>query len=364
MSKAMRFVVAAAIASCVFVFAACGGGDSSTGGGTEASGGDTSGGGDVAAVKFDSVEAGLPESVPKPANCSGKTIGWLAPLNSNENISILSEALDAYASEVGADLILEDGEGDPDTQVSQFEQLLARQTDAILVFPLDANALRPLLKRAEGSGVPVIGAEVNLEDASRQPGYLAQVWQRRDELMYLQAKQMAEELGPGAKVGVIGSAIPVPSLKYAAERAEYWAEKFGLEVVARSDNTTDDISGGSTAMTEVLSKAPDVEGVLAYNEDSAVGAAATARSSGKSDIVLMGINGGSIGFDAVEDGRIDATVQIRTPSLGERMVYAACDAIEGKKIPPTILADEPRVVTAETIDEVPRNEEDLEAIGG
>ena len=84
-------------------------------------------------------------------------------------------------------------------------------------------------------------------------------------------------------------------------------------MLGRGDNPSDNESGGEQAMNGLLGKYPDIDGVLAYNDPSALGAAAASRANGRK-IAAVGLNGGSDGRAGVEHGRTAATIQNDYPA--------------------------------------------------
>jgi ribose transport system substrate-binding protein len=87
-------------------------------------------------------------------------------------------------------------------------------------------------------------------------------------------------------------------------------------VVGEQDDPSDDISGGQQAMSGLLGKFGTIDGVLAYNDESAVGAYTAMRSEGRKDFKVDGINGSSLGLSALESGRVSAIVQVDAVDQG------------------------------------------------
>lgn len=338
-------------------FAAACGDDDSGGSETTADGTTATEGGDAAEVEFVSIEQEVDECYVEPED-GDLTIGFSNPLDANETVNFEARAMQLEVEELGGKFINQDAGGDPDKQVSDIEQLVAQEVDALVVFPLDAKAVTPALKKAQDAGIPVLGIEMNLDSTDPGPGVDTQIWQGRDYASYLQAQAAAELMEPGATFAQIGFAVPVPTIEKSVERAAFWAEEYGLMTGPRADNQTDDIAGGEEAMTEILGQNPDIQGLIAYNEESATGAAAATRQQG-SDIPLVGNNGGSLGFQSVEAGTIDATVKFQVPDIGRCAVWGAYDLAQGTDVPETVIAPQPALITSETIADVPTWEDTL-----
>lgn len=356
----------------VLALSACGGGDDTTsGGGSEATeaeteaggGGEEEAGGEEASVTippFKSVEEEAATSYPEPKKGDFK-IAYMNPSPGNEFLKTLGNATKLEVEKLGGSYS-EVTAKEPNEQVTQMDQLLAQGVEGIAVFALDPKALAPEVEKAKKQGVKLVTIDFNLAETGLKglAGYESQVWQRRDYAAYLTAKYMAENLEPGSETGTIEFAIKVPSIVFSIERDVYWAEKMGLKNVGSSANKTDDIAGGEPAMTELLNQHPDIKGVMAYNDPSAIGAYAAARSAGVTDILFGGENGGSEAVSAIEGGRQTFSILLDVPSMGKGFAWGLYDLLQGTKVPPTVIAGEPVLLDEENVAEVPTWDETLE----
>lgn len=312
-------------------------------------------------------EAHFPTSFPLPKIVPGKhfTIGCENPVNAgNPTTTTFCEGVQAEAQALGMKYIGLDDNVSPEKQVSNFNQLVADGANGIVLYPLAPNSLQASLARAKKQGVVVVGLNVTLTGDSVPPGYAAQVWEGRDEEAYLSVAEMAK-LVPHGKVVIIGIAQPVPAIQYLVQRYEYWAKKFGLQVLGEAGNQTDDIAGGQLAMTGLLGKFGTINGVLAYNDESAVGAYTAARDEGRTGIKFIGINGSSIGLDAVRAGHVQAIVQVDAPNQGAQAAIAVYDELTKQGLPlPKVVMRGPRLITAANINSVSSWSQELASIRG
>jgi ribose transport system substrate-binding protein len=344
------FAVATALGAC---------GDDDDGG----SGGDSGGGGgssEVADVPFTgSLELDVPEGYPEPKPGQLR-LGFLNPLKANEFLNTLGRAMQLETEKLGGEFVELDAKGDVNTQVSQFNQLIAQKLDGIAVFALDPGSVAPAVKRAKAAGIPLVTIDLNFESTTDIDGFDSQVWQRRDEAAYLGAREMASQVGNGADVATIDFAVKVPSIVYSIDRANFWAQKFGLNVLGNASNPTDDIAGGEKAMTELLGKFPDITGVIGYNDPSAIGAASAARAQGNRDLTFGGQNGGSDALEAIRAGRLSYTAKLDPPSMGKAFAWGLYDINQGTDVPKTVKAGKPELVTDDNVDQVKSWDEQLE----
>lgn len=341
--------------------AACGGGGSSTSGGESKPSSNEEGGETAANIPpFEGVEDEAAESYPKPK--AGKhSLAFMNPQPGNEFLATLGTAMKLETEKLGG-TYTEVTAKEPNEQVTQMAQLVAQGVEGIAVFALDPRSLAPEVEKAKQAGVKLTTIDLNLEENGLKGlmGYESQILQRRDIANYLAAKYMAENLEPGAEVGGIDFAIKVPSIVYAIERAQYWSEKMGLTWVGVTSNKTDDVAGGEPAGTQLLNEHSGIKGVIAYNDPSAEGAYAAARSAGNTEVIFGGENGGSEARQAIENERQTFSVILDPPSMGKDFAWGLYDLLDGMKVPPTVLPKEPVLATKENVAEIPTWDEELE----
>jgi ribose transport system substrate-binding protein len=365
-SGTVRLVATGSLLSLALVMTACGSSDSKP-----SSGSSTGGSAAAEPVKaanaptdYFGPEKGKPAGygVPKKKDGAGLTFGYLNITSANETLNAIGKGFAAEGKAIGVKTIILDDQLKVDKQVSDFQQLLAQGVDGILVNPLDNKALAPLLKQAKAKNVPVIGMDITQGSAPLPEGYASQIWRGRDHEAFGQVKLVADAQ-PGAKVGAINIAQPVPGPLYQMKRVEtYWAQKFGLTVLGEQLNQTDDAAGGQLVANPLLSKYPDLNAFIAYNDPSAVGAVAAARANGRK-VVSVGDNGSSDGIDGVKNGILLGTFQQDSVGQGAMAILGLYDAATNQNmpLPPTILRVS-KLVTKDTVSGIATWEDQAKAI--
>jgi ribose transport system substrate-binding protein len=290
-----------------------------------------------------------------PTAVSGKhyTIGCQNPVGpGNETTKTFCDGVAAEASALKMRYIGLDDGLNLDKQVSNFNQLLAQGANATVIYPMAPDALRASLAKAKKQGVAVVGLNVTFTKSAKAAGYATQVWEGRDTEAYLSVAEMAK-LVPHGKVVIVGIGAPVPSIRYLTQRYRFWAKKFGLTILGEGDNATDDIPGGNKAMAGLLGKYSKIDGVLAYNDESAVGSYTAARTAGRTGIKFIGINGSSLGLSALRAGHISAVVQVDAVGQGAQAAAAAYDTLTKQGGPlPNVVVRAPQLITTANIGSV------------
>jgi ribose transport system substrate-binding protein len=257
----------------------------------------------------------------------------------------------AKAKGYGCTVVALDDALSPDKQVSNMQQLLGQNVNAIIFYPLDPRATAPVLRQAQREDVPVIAIDASFGDTKAVPLIATQVWQGRDIQAYLQANALADEK-PDANVGLIGIGIPVPAIKYLTQRQKHFVEEKGMTVVDTQDNPSDDVTGGEKAGNALLQRNQTVDSVIGYNDPSALGAVIAARATGR-DITVVGLNGSSDGIEGVKSGKLIATVQVDPIGIGSQTAVAAYSLITNQNTPlPPIVIRPGVLVTQDNVNDL------------
>ena len=301
------------------------------------------------APKFSGRESVLPVGYSQPSKSQKLRLAYLNPVGGNEALDAIGTAMQKATIKLGGTFISLDGKGSVDTQVSQLQQLIAQKVNGILVFALDPNAMKPALAQAKAAGIKLISIDENFVD-NNIGSYDSQIMQRRGEAAFIGAQKMTELAGAGATVGTMDFAIAVPSIVYSIAQAKKWAIAFGLKVAGNASNPSDDIAGGTTAGTQLLSKNPTMKGVIAYNDPSAIGASTAAKALGKTGLIFGGQNGGSDAFAAVKAGTINYTIQIADPSVGKYAAWGLYNLVQKRVVRKSVRADAPILITSANVD--------------
>jgi ribose transport system substrate-binding protein len=287
-------------------------------------GGATLGGAGTTAIgPYVGAERGLPLSMPKVTRKAGANvrIGFQVVADNESNVAAV-KLMQIEARRLGIDLMILYNHVRADKQVTDFDQMIAQRVNGIIFYPLDPRAVRPSIAKSKRARIPLFAQDAILPGEKAPADITSTIISGRDHQAYLQVKEMAR-IKPRAKIVVVGLGLPVAALEYYVRRVQFWARKAGLQVLGRVDNPTDNEAGAEQAMRSALGRYPDVEGIIAYNDPSALGAYAAARAAGKRSVLAIGNNGGSDGRAGVERGRLAATVQVDWPGMVVELMKGA-----------------------------------------
>ncbi|MDR1487676.1 MAG: substrate-binding domain-containing protein [Deltaproteobacteria bacterium] len=245
----------------------------------------------------------------------GSTVYYMS-----EFITLMVEGMKAEAEELGVELSILDAGNDASVQLNQVENLLTNKVDVVLVAAVDADAIVPALDMAENAGIPLTG--VNMLMNTDKPYYYA--GPNDVEAGELEAQYVVDALGGKGNVvileGPIGTSAQLqrlegnmnvlnkyPDVKILVQKPANWNREQAL-------NT----------MENWLQTYPDqIEGVIAHNDEMALGAIQALEAKGIR-IPVGSVDAIKDACQAIKDGRLDATVfqdAVLEGRLGVRVAY-------------------------------------------
>lgn len=305
------------------------------------------------------------ETAPEKNIGEGLTIGFVSITNcGNPTICALSNAFKAEAEALGAKgVVLEwSGAGSPvDAAITNMDQLVAQKVDAIAFWPLDPGSMKAPTQRANDAGIPVFAHDLYDTDNT---GVITSVTQGRE----LKAKQAAEllcrEKPDGGDVLYGNYALPAPTFNFLVAKFKEYLAKCSdgkLKVAEQFLNKTDDVAGSRTTAEPAIQSHPNVVGIDAYNDVTAIGASQAAESLGKRDqIWISGYNVAPDGVSALKAGRIDVSWDYQALVIGQILARTMIEYASGEnKEPPKVIMVWPKCYSVNTIDELATFEERL-----
>jgi ribose transport system substrate-binding protein len=280
------------------------------------------------------------------------TIGISNPQGAQPILKLTQDAFTAAAKRDGITVKALDAQLDPAKQVTDVDQLVAQKVDLLVVYPLDANSLKPALNRAKAAGIKVVGW-AGMASPDADPGVLSSNVDTGGS--YRGAKLLGDyvktQLDGKGKVLGVGLGVPVPALEsMLSQYKKNVTDGTDISWLGRIDNPTDDIAGGQKVVATALTKYQnDVQAIMAYNDSSAIGASVAAKAAGLSNVVIVGQNGDEDGIAAVKDGRISATVDLVPWRTGLILETVSKAILDGTKVPAYRVAPGPgRATTSPT----------------
>jgi len=259
-------------------------------------------------------------------------VGLITKTDTNPFFVKMKEGAEKAAKADGAQLVTAAGKFDGDNagQVTAIENMVASGVKGILITPSDSKAIVPAIAKARAKGVLVIALDTPTEPQSAVDALFATNNLNAGKLIGQYAK--AAMKGRTAKIATLDLA---PGVSVGVQRHNGFLEGFGAtdKDVACAQDTGGDQAKGQTAMENCLQKNPDINLVYTINEPAALGAYTALKAKGREkDVLIVSVDGGCTGTQAVKDGKIAATSQQYPLKMASQGVQAVVDyAKSGKK---------------------------------
>ncbi|MFI5819238.1 substrate-binding domain-containing protein [Streptomyces rishiriensis] len=255
----------------------------------------------------------------------------LSTLNNPFFVQIQSGAK-AEAKKLGVDLTVTDAQNDASQQANQLQNFTSSGYDSIIVNPVDSDAASNSVKAADKAKIPVIAVDRGVNKAAVD----ALVASDNVAGGELAARTVAEKLGGTGKIVILqGQAGTSAARERAAGFAQGLKAYPGIQVLAQQPADFDRTKG-LDVMSNLLQAHPDVQGVIAANDEMALGAIKALGAKAGKSVQVVGFDGTPDGLKAVEQGTLYASVAQQPSQLGKIAVDNALKALRGKKVEETV----------------------------
>ncbi|QIQ21547.1 ribose ABC transporter substrate-binding protein RbsB [Zophobihabitans entericus] len=247
----------------------------------------------------------------------------------------LKDGAQQKANELGYELIVLDSQNNPAKELANVEDLIVKGTRVILINPTDSDAVGNAVVAANKANIPVI----TLDRASNKGEVISHIASDNVAGGRVAGDYIVERLGSGAKViqleGIAGTSA-------ARERGEGFKQSMEANNITllASQPADFDRAKGMNVMQNLLTANPSVQAVFAQNDEMALGAMRAIQTAGRSaDIIIVGFDGTNDGIQAVERGRLAATVAQQPELIGSIGVETADQLLKNEPVAETIPVD-------------------------
>lgn len=262
-------------------------------------------------------------------------IGFSVMDLSNEYFVDLANGAQAYCDEMGYELIVSDPQSDTSRQVSNIENFIAADCDAILVAALDAESSEGIIGEAVAQGIPVITETTLVETATQG------VIMNEYDFGYALGEQAGKWISEHFEDGVAEFAIlNQPTLVQVIDRengirdgiAAYAPNAVEVATVAAWLNDS-----GMKAAEEILEAHPDCKVICGINDAGALGAMEAVIAAGKDadDFFIGGGDASTEALNRIKDGtiyRASVGFDVANATVGRILVEQAVKALNGEEL--------------------------------
>lgn len=262
-----------------------------------------------------------------------KSIGIVISTLDNPFFVDLKKGAEDKAKELDYSLIVLDSQNDAAKELSNVEDLIARNVACILINPTDSEAVVNAVKAANAKNIPVI----TLDRGANAGEIVTHIASDNIAGGKMAGEYIVEQLGGKGKVveleGIAGTSA-------ARDRGQGFNEAINaseIEVVAKQVADFDRTKG-LNVMENILQAQPELDAVFAHNDEMALGALVAIKASGR-DIKVVGFDAVDDAVKSVEEGDLLATVAQQPKLIGSMGVEMADKSLRGDTVESSIPID-------------------------
>ena len=248
----------------------------------------------------------------------------------------IADTMKAEGAKHGFEVVSYGAENDPAIQHKQVQDFIARKVDAIVLTPCNSRSVGATIREANEADIPVFTADIACLD--KGVSVVSHIATDNYGGGREAAKALIEALDGRGKVAIIDypevESVILRTRGFEDELAE---SKADLEIVQKVPGSGDREKSFKAAQ-DLLQSHPDLAGIFAINDPSALGAVAALEQAGKLEQVkVVGFDGQPDGKRAIKEGKIYAD-PIQFPDRIAIQTVETIDAyLSGEQVKPEVL---------------------------
>jgi len=228
------------------------------------------------------------------------------------------------------EVVRTNADDNPNTQVSNIQDLISRQVDCIIVAATSQDAVNPAIEAATSAGIPVVIQERDVTTDK----YTSFVNAKTKDIGILQAEAAAEMLGGKGNVVLLEGAAGVGAAEETRKGHEEVLAKYpDIKVLDTAYSGWDRATGKST-MEDWLQTYPEIDAVISDSGIQNMGAYEAVEAAGRTDEIKVW-TGDSLQawIRLVNEKSIPGAIVNRPLRFGAEAVDACANLLAGNDVP-------------------------------
>ena len=228
---------------------------------------------------------------------------------------------------------VEDAKGDVAQQLQQVQNFIGQGVDAIIVNPVDTNAVKPIVDLTTKAGIPLVF--INRKPATTLTGKMAFVGSDSELAGRLQMEALAKRMNYKGNVAILLGDLANEATRERTKGVEAIVAKYpGLKVVQKQTakftrNDAVDVT------SNWLTAGDDIQAIASNNDEMAIGAL-QALGKNPNNILVAGVDGTPDALQMIKNGKMVASVFQDAKGQGEGAVQTAVKLVKGEKVQPIV----------------------------
>jgi len=267
--------------------------------------------------------------LPVPVLAKDLQVGISMALFDDNFLTIVRNAMQTEMDKEQVKGQIEDAKGDVSQQLQQVQNFISQGVDAIIVNPVDTNAVKPIIDQASKAGVPLVF--VNREPEGPLSDKMAYVGSDSVLAGRLQMEALAKDMNYKGNVAILLGDLANESTRKRTAGVKAVVAKYpGLKVVQEQtakftrNDAVDVVSNWLTA-------GDDFQAIASNNDEMAIGAL-QALGKNQAHVLVAGVDGTPDALQMIKNGKMVATVFQDGQGQGKGAVQTAVKLAKGEPV--------------------------------
>ena len=285
---------------------------------------------------------------PIPALAANKplTIGFSQVGAESEWRTANTASIKAAAKQAGVNLKFADAQQRQENQVKAIRSFIAQRVDVIAFSPVVETGWETVLREAKNAKIPVILTDraVKVSDPSLYASFIGSDFVEEGRRAGRWLLEYAKK-NPGKPMNIVelqGTTGAAPANDRKKGFAEAIAANPTMKIIRSQTGDFTRAKGKEVMEAFLKSEGKNINVLYAHNDDMAIGAIQAIEEAGLKpgkDIVIVSIDGVRGAFEAMMQGKLNATIECN-PLLGPTLMQTAQAVVAGKPVAQRITVTE------------------------
>ncbi len=291
-------------------------------------------------------------------------IGVSMALFDDNFLTVLRNGMDAKGKELGVSLQIEDAKNDVAKQLDQINNFIASGVSAIIVNPVDTSATQAMTDAAAAANIPLVFVNRQPINVDTLPDNQAFVASNEVDSGTLETIEVCHQLKAAGKdkasvYVMMGELSNQAAVQRTADIHDVMAAgKCEVELTIIDEQTANwSRDQAQSLMTNWLSSGTPFDGVIANNDEMAIGAIQALKAAGvdMATVVIGGVDATQDALAAMQAGDQDVTVFQDAAGQGAGALEAAIKLSKGEAVEQKVYIPFQLVTAANVADFLTKN---------
>ena len=248
---------------------------------------------------------------------------------------VMDAAKKYFATKPDFELVLQDAQEDVIRQQDLVNTLISQGAKALIVVPVNTSAMEPIIKSAADAKIPLVFVNRNPFGEKALPPNVYYVGSQEIIAGQLQMEAMGKALGGKGNVCILMGKLDNEGAVKRTEGNETTIKTLfpNIKILAKETGNWQRDQGLSLTENWLTAYGKNLNGILANNDEMALGAVEALKAAGRTDVPVMGVDAIPDAKVAVGNGSLAATVLQDAVGQGQGAAEVALAVLQGGKMP-------------------------------